>query len=672
MKPDHERVSKLLLDTVTLLCKNGLTYDQELKVQGLIGITLDNLEVFVVHINESFGTSGAPCVTLSQNSNERETAASTSDSDRQPSRKRHVPSQEDVVDLTRLVETPDIRPARLALPAPPSHSENVRRQRAGPSNQSQQRSQNQTMPSPMSSLADVANRMLPPQGVPAGVPRNDVSGYQIPHAPAMRNNAMVAVSAENLRLASLNAPLLRQRYPNYQHIPSSLREEDSAAVQRQHTQRIAMENKRMAAARMAAAAQQHQLVGQPSVQVAGYPSSYGASGSMQVAQNNYGMMPQRPRNPTMMQSSEQQQQQQQPQAMPSGIVGLPYRFSYHGNPHQYDGQARMFPSASHVPNSVPTMLAERPRYITETSNPVQQLMLDYERLGQQNQTNVLGPAALSTSSAAPFPNASVASNNYATYDMQKQSHRPVQGAPSPRDQAVLHHHIQQEYNLHGSQGKEYFAPSGVPAASPVRRSPRIRVEHIDLSQDIDDEVLQETLLLGLGTESEVPTSSIVIQPDNIDSTADILQSATLFEPSGSSTSQQVRTEANSSQQNQDNLEYNEESTPAYNVQEILPVVDGLNGLDDFDGPNDTTDNSHSRSPDGKLPTGLSDSGRSTGSERMDCTEESLPAQLDGCVDSLPVALGDEWNEKRHQSVPLLCGDRMSPSQQMVREIYLFL
>lgn len=666
MKPDHERVSKLLLDTVTLLCKNGLTYDQELKVQGLIGITLDNLEVFVVHINESFGTSGTPCVTISQNSHERETAASVLDSDRQPSRKRHAPSQEEVVDLTRLVETPDIRPARLTLPAPPSHSENVRRQRAGPSIQSQQRSQNQTMPSPMTSLADVANRMLPPQCVPAGVPRNDVSGYQIPHAPAVRNNAMVAVGAENLRLASMNAPILRQRYPNYAQMHSSLQEEASAAAQRQHTQRVAMENKRMAAARMAAAAQ-HQLVGQPSVQIAGYPSSYGASGSMQVAQNNYGMMPQRQRNPTMMQSS-QQQQQQQPQAVPSGGVGLPYRFSYHGNPHQYDGQARMFPSGSHVPNSVPTLQTERPRF-AETSNPVQQLMLDYERLGQQSQTSILGPAALSTSSAAPFPITTGGSNNYATYDMQKQSHRPVQGASSPHDQAVMHHHIPQDYNPHGSHGisKEYFTPSGVPSASPVRRSPRIRVEHIDLSQDIDDEVLQETLLSGLGTELGVPTSSIIIQPDNIDSTADVLQSAPLFETSSSS-SQQVRTETSLSQQNQDRLEDNEEAVPAYNVQEILPIVDGLNGLDDFDGPNDATNNSQSRSPDGKLPTGLSDSGRSTGSERMDCTEESLPAQLDGCVDSPPVASGDEQNEKPDQSALLLCGDQVSQSQPMVRKI----
>ena len=55
MKPDQERVRNLLTDTVTLLCKNGLHYQKELKVQGLLGITLDENEVFVVHINEKFG-----------------------------------------------------------------------------------------------------------------------------------------------------------------------------------------------------------------------------------------------------------------------------------------------------------------------------------------------------------------------------------------------------------------------------------------------------------------------------------------------------------------------------------------------------------------------------------------------------------------------------------------
>ena len=59
MKPEQERVRHLLTDTVTLLCKNGLQFQDELKVEGVIGITLDNSEVFLVHINEAFGSGGS-------------------------------------------------------------------------------------------------------------------------------------------------------------------------------------------------------------------------------------------------------------------------------------------------------------------------------------------------------------------------------------------------------------------------------------------------------------------------------------------------------------------------------------------------------------------------------------------------------------------------------------
>jgi len=58
MKPEFARVCALLTDTVTLLCKNGVTFATELKIQGVIGITVDK-EVFVVHINEFYGENTA-------------------------------------------------------------------------------------------------------------------------------------------------------------------------------------------------------------------------------------------------------------------------------------------------------------------------------------------------------------------------------------------------------------------------------------------------------------------------------------------------------------------------------------------------------------------------------------------------------------------------------------
>ncbi len=54
MKEDREKVQSLLLNTVGMLCRNSLRYSAELKVEGLIGITLDNDEVFLIHLNEVF------------------------------------------------------------------------------------------------------------------------------------------------------------------------------------------------------------------------------------------------------------------------------------------------------------------------------------------------------------------------------------------------------------------------------------------------------------------------------------------------------------------------------------------------------------------------------------------------------------------------------------------
>lgn len=56
MKSDQERVKHLLTDTVTLLCRNGLQFRKQLKVQGLLGITLDDNEVFLIQIDETLGS----------------------------------------------------------------------------------------------------------------------------------------------------------------------------------------------------------------------------------------------------------------------------------------------------------------------------------------------------------------------------------------------------------------------------------------------------------------------------------------------------------------------------------------------------------------------------------------------------------------------------------------
>ena len=57
MREEQERVKKLLQDTVSMLCRNSVAYEYSLRIEGVIGITADDNDVFVVHINDMFGES---------------------------------------------------------------------------------------------------------------------------------------------------------------------------------------------------------------------------------------------------------------------------------------------------------------------------------------------------------------------------------------------------------------------------------------------------------------------------------------------------------------------------------------------------------------------------------------------------------------------------------------
>ena len=58
-KNDQERVTQLLTDAITVLCKNGLNYESQFCIEGLLGITLDEREVFLVKIDETVRGHGA-------------------------------------------------------------------------------------------------------------------------------------------------------------------------------------------------------------------------------------------------------------------------------------------------------------------------------------------------------------------------------------------------------------------------------------------------------------------------------------------------------------------------------------------------------------------------------------------------------------------------------------
>ena len=183
MKSDQARVSKLLTDTVTLLCKNGLVYSQEIKVQGLLGITLDKNEVFLVDINEVIG--GNVGVSSGKHSS---TVAPT-----EPLRKKNTvaSSAAKVVDLTRAVEIP--RPAvQQPLASQPPAGQVA-------SGRKQHHRAIRPMPAPM---------MMPQQQVPSGMQH---SFHRRMSASPMQN--MMATQLASNYVAQLQQQVARSMSP---------------------------------------------------------------------------------------------------------------------------------------------------------------------------------------------------------------------------------------------------------------------------------------------------------------------------------------------------------------------------------------------------------------------------------------------------------------------------
>ena len=56
-KADQQRMKSLLTEAVTLLCKTGLQFCSEFTIEGLLGITLDNDDIFLININETVKTT---------------------------------------------------------------------------------------------------------------------------------------------------------------------------------------------------------------------------------------------------------------------------------------------------------------------------------------------------------------------------------------------------------------------------------------------------------------------------------------------------------------------------------------------------------------------------------------------------------------------------------------
>lgn len=93
VKSDQERVKALLSEAITVLCKNGLSFRSEFCVEGLLGITLDQNEVFLVNIKETIKNYADPLPVLEgdEDPHNGTLQSQTHSFSRQSSSKRPVP-----------------------------------------------------------------------------------------------------------------------------------------------------------------------------------------------------------------------------------------------------------------------------------------------------------------------------------------------------------------------------------------------------------------------------------------------------------------------------------------------------------------------------------------------------------------------------------------------------
>ena len=60
LSDDQEKLKSLLIEVITILCKKGLNYEEEFTIEGLLGITVDSEEMFLLNINEKMKNNTAP------------------------------------------------------------------------------------------------------------------------------------------------------------------------------------------------------------------------------------------------------------------------------------------------------------------------------------------------------------------------------------------------------------------------------------------------------------------------------------------------------------------------------------------------------------------------------------------------------------------------------------
>ena len=95
VKEDQERVKVLISDTITLLCRNGLTFKSKFNINALIGITLDEDDVFLLDIRETVKNAGVGEESGAESDNvDKDSISSQTQSRKLKKKRKHIRSND--------------------------------------------------------------------------------------------------------------------------------------------------------------------------------------------------------------------------------------------------------------------------------------------------------------------------------------------------------------------------------------------------------------------------------------------------------------------------------------------------------------------------------------------------------------------------------------------------
>ena len=111
MRPHQEGIQRMIIDTISLLCRNTLSHGVGIRIQGLIGITVGESDVHLVQFDESYDNDVSGSEASKQQNVDVGSSLNTSVAEPPRTNPRKRPRLSEASDLSTACNTPRQQPA---------------------------------------------------------------------------------------------------------------------------------------------------------------------------------------------------------------------------------------------------------------------------------------------------------------------------------------------------------------------------------------------------------------------------------------------------------------------------------------------------------------------------------------------------------------------------------